>query len=316
MTSAMRKSNHIGVNARTPLNALKWGQPVYMWLAVSNYSPLQEHWWVRGIDLPYEIVLLPGYSRPKALHVDDIDAIWYEGKITSPTVIWDGEFSDNLFEMISMCMDPAAEMVDYIRVRRKGSSSFIDDPRPLEMLKARPQRSFEGDLVSYHRSANRKKFINEEIKGYYREWQQKTLAWCMSGGLSICYDDRNTNSLRHAEVHWANLVDRHPDVETRRLTSEDPAVTHLIPGLKFGYDLFQAEMSKHPDWMPKQLELDYLIDIDEEFVRTPFQQVSFKQTRRIPLTDEDQKILKKGGDYATPGVRSFLNKFHTALRRG
>ena len=315
MTSELRNENQLIGKVSAPMGACDWGEPAYLWLAISNYSPLKEHWWVRGIDFPYEIVLLPGYKRPAALKIDDIDAIWYEGEITEPLVIWDGEFSDNLFEMISMCMDPAAEMVDYIRVRRTGSSTFMEDPRPLEMLKARPQRTFEGELVSYHRSVNRDKFV-AGIQRYYREWQHKTRAWSMSGGMSICYDERNRKSLRHPRVHWEMLVNRHPDVDEKFLFSESQEKPPGIPGLKFGYDLFKEEMAKHPEWMPKQLELDYLIDIDEEFVRTPYQQVSFKQTRDIPLTKEDEKILKKGGDYATPGVRSFLNKFHASLRRG
>ncbi len=315
MTPTLREENQLRVSAETPHDSLFWGQPAYTWLAISNYSPLKEHSWVRGIDLPFEIVLLPGYSKPKALNVDDIDAIWFEGEVTAPLVVWDGDFSDNLFEMISMCMDPAAEMVNYIRVRRKGSSNFIDDPRPLEMLKSRPQKTFDGDIISYRRSEDRERYVSEELMQYYREWQSKTLAWCMSGGMSICYDDRNRKSLRHAKVHWKNLVDRHPDVDKRILTLDVP-ICRSVSGMMFGYDKFQQEMSKHPDWMPKQLELDYLIETDEEFVRTPYQQVSFKQDRGIPLTAEDQKILRKGGDYATPGVRSFLNKFHTALRRG
>ncbi|MFG6572479.1 hypothetical protein ACGYLO_12805 [Sulfitobacter sp. 1A13353] len=98
MTSELRNENQLIVNANAPMGACDWGKPAYLWLAISSYSPLKEHRWVRGIDFPFEIVLLPGYARPTALNIDDIDAIWYEGEVTEPLVIWDGEFSDNLFE--------------------------------------------------------------------------------------------------------------------------------------------------------------------------------------------------------------------------
>ena len=74
------------------MGACDWGKPAFMWLAISSYSPLKEHRWVRGIDFPFEVGLLPGYARPAALNTDDIVAIcmrekslslWLSGTVNS-----------------------------------------------------------------------------------------------------------------------------------------------------------------------------------------------------------------------------------------
>jgi hypothetical protein len=315
MTESMRDKNLWEVGSLAPQRPSEWGVPIYSWLAISNYSPYDKHWWVRGVEMPYEIVLLPGYRRPKSLVMHDIDSIWYDGDLKDPLVIWDGEFAENLFEMISVCMDPAAEMVDFIKVRDRKTGAYVKDVRPTEMLRSRPQREYVGEMIDYHRLMERKKFVEVLIPQYYRDWRQKTQAWCSSGGFSACYKWKSKDSDRCAPAHWRLMARRHPDVDERVLRDYEPEKVQVVPGVKFGLRLFQKEVAKHPSWIKEQLQLDYYVAIGEEFVSTAYQQVSFKQTRGIPLTEEDLKILNKGGDYATPGVRGFLNKFYDSMRR-
>jgi hypothetical protein len=49
MTKSVREKNIQNAGRMAPTRPSEWGVPIYSWLAPSNYSPYEKHWWLRGI---------------------------------------------------------------------------------------------------------------------------------------------------------------------------------------------------------------------------------------------------------------------------
>lgn len=98
-------------------------------IAFSSKSGMECDTWAKTFKRPFEVVVLPGYTVPKSLEMRAPHAIWVEGEVTKPLVVWDSFSMTALFDLIRVSMDPDGES-DFIRVRHAKSGKYVTDLRP------------------------------------------------------------------------------------------------------------------------------------------------------------------------------------------
>lgn len=287
------------------------GVPVHSRISPSAFSPRPQDRWIRGCHpLRYEIVLLPGYVVPSRLVREDIDSIWFEGEVTKPVVVYDGMHAEALFEIISECIDPAGEVAGCVVVRDRDTGLFVEDPRPADVLASRPSRRFPEDMLSAKRQEVRSRHF-DRVAEFYRETMPHLQA---SGGNSQHHVFATTNvgqGMWHETVR-GGIAYYHPQIEQEDFFEEDREAP-APEGLRFGYDLYRAELRKKDPWYLDQRRLELLIEIGE--VTTPYQVASYKETRGIPLSKVDERALTRGGSAHKDGfTQRFISRVRGAMR--
>jgi hypothetical protein len=107
----------------------------------SSKSPFRHDDWGRGIERPFQLVVLPTYVVPKITPEleRDADFAWYDRPIEKPTIIWDSFSEMALFEMVAEVFrsDP---LDGHFRVRKVATKSLLEDIRDPDLLRRRPKR--------------------------------------------------------------------------------------------------------------------------------------------------------------------------------
>ncbi|MCA0044649.1 hypothetical protein [Celeribacter litoreus] len=277
MSSPILQENIETVKLYAPGDAVEEGVPAFVALSISSFSPWCFDLWARNAELPYQIVLLPGYRRPSKLDPYDIHSMWYHGDVTEETVVWDGWRLDGLFEIITECFDPYDEMRDFIKIRDRKTREFIPDPRSEEFLAKRPRRKYEGDILSMERyfgwRAHRK-----ALEKYYEANPDQRI-WRM---IAVYF--------RKPRIGREEVLRETSGSDQEDFLYPEGVKKQAIPGLRFGYALYEKEKSKHPEWHMENLRLEYMIktgDISDEL-----EIANYKATREIPMTDREITIYR------------------------
>lgn len=166
----------------------------------SSYSTSRYDTWGReGIQRPYQIVVLPGYTVPATLETGYHDSMWVDGPVTAPTVVWDGFCLTAMFEVIYECMryeGPGR----FIKVYDTEAGEYVRDPRKPEILAARPAR-FKG-------------FGNADQKPH-REALDRWFTSHPHAATSYVHEPYNLDQLRDHTERRNLWVDRGMDVSKR-----------------------------------------------------------------------------------------------------
>jgi len=120
-------------------NRLWERSPLAEWLSFSSFSLAGDQTWAWRAKRPFQIALLPGYAPPPGLDRTCKDALWVEGAIEKPLVVWDGYSPVALFEVILECFDPLGESA-HIAVVDRASGLRLRDGRDPDVLRVRPRR--------------------------------------------------------------------------------------------------------------------------------------------------------------------------------
>jgi hypothetical protein len=289
----------IGLNKNSSrITAACWGygfptcgrRPIFPWLTLSSFSPERQDLWSRDLRRPYEIVLLPGYQRPPGLNVRDIDAIWYDGEVASPTVVWDSFGLIPIFEIISECFDPHREMSEFIKVRDAKTGGFISDARPESVLHRRPIHDFRQDILSFEMEEAHKEHF-ESLPYFYQKmgnegllqgymhfaapWEWKPKIKTMNDERAAIVDRMSPEACDAAFERWSNASGR------ERLKNTN---------LRFGLSIFEKEELRRPPYYQEEMLLERRISSGK--LSTPEEIVDFKVRQRIPISDQERKVFE------------------------
>ncbi|NDV53409.1 hypothetical protein [Salipiger sp. PrR003] len=299
MTTGIEKYNISLAQNNSPSSSSSYGRPFYSWLSPSTFSPAKEDMWCRGMTMPFEVVIIPGYTVPTALNKDDVDSVWYDLEVTSPTVVWDGMGSVEMFEFISTCMDPLCEINDYIRVKDVEKGKYIEDPRPSWLVRNRPQKTFSGSFLSYERSKSNKHFFEVVMNQFLSEGLRENGHWKGYASHHYLFSRERKREIRDL---WGRRMMRHPDFSHVRLASvvadAEPVVTE---GMGFGYLRFKEALSCKESWFREASMIEYLIKTNSHLVETPLDVAKLKVGKGVPLTPEEEVIYSKR-DQAPPST--------------
>ncbi len=265
------------------------GRPVFSWLSVSNYSPVFNDMWIRGWEFKYEIVLLPGYRKPDGLDPYSIDSIWYKGEVTEPTVVWDGTDQVRMFEIISECFDPKAEMSDFIKVRSLVKGAYVEDQRSRRALDLRPSYYIDSDIdiLAFERQVARTQH-HKDLTKFAMSYGTNTERKAEMEFIHNIYKEMLDEHPSHPKNYRKAFASKHPKIgEPAFFTGRGPR--QVVQDLQFGLAFYEAELAKHPKWHLAQIQLDYLIKTKE--ITDPEHIAAIKRTQKIPLTAEDEDLL-------------------------
>lgn len=266
--------------------------PMFGWLTSSSYSPLFCDIWSRSIKRRYEVVLLPGYRRPSRLNVRDIDAIWYEGPVEAPTVVWDSGTPKGLFEVIHECFDPHMEMKDFIKVRDTETGEFVDDPRSAEVLRRRPVHDFREDILSFEmKNARKAHFVG--MKEFYGQMSDEQLLSHAHYWADIWTNVRDgADGSRRGMLDWMSKEEA--DEAFAWLSTLSNKDRLRDPRMRFGLSIYETEKSKKPKIFFDQMDLDYRIKTGS--IKTEAEIVDFKIRRDMPITEEERKHFEESAE--------------------
>lgn len=289
MTDTIRSNNADKAGLFCSSGPAETGIPIFSWFSVSTFSPVKQDMWVRGYDHNYQIVLLPGYQKPRALDMQSIDSVWYEGIVNQPTSVWDGSSQVGLFEIISECFDPHGEMRPYIKVMEKSTGKYVDDTRSDDILRDRPIARLTGDILSPERQILRRKHI-KDVQDFYTDRSING-----PGSLSSLCPDMYLTSAREARFYPANvrqgIMWHHPNGSDENIMDASGKPRLVVPEMRFGYGNYLAEKARYPEWHENKLRLDHEIArglySDEATIARK------KRTLGIPRSSREDELLKR-----------------------
>lgn len=139
-------------------------------IAFSSKSGMECDTWAKTFKRPFEVVVLPGYTVPKALEMRAPHAIWVEGEVTKPLVVWDSFSSTALLDLIRVSMDPDEES-EFIRVRNVKTGKYVSDVRPQWFRDLLPKADYsdilaQGDSISHENYDRTRVVFNTFYKAY------------------------------------------------------------------------------------------------------------------------------------------------------